>query len=165
MNESSNGTESIDAGADANEAGRVAALLDVDAARLDYVVRAVVVGTAVGVVGGVGTFMFGNPDVTPFADRPALALLPVILAGVYAHLLSRTLEESFGAAVVGFVVGAAVSIALWLSPVLVLPYSGLAAELMAAPRIRDAVVDVMTVYLLLYGGAYLGAVSVGGLTD
>lgn len=123
-------------------------------------IRAIGLGVAV----GVGTFLFGNTDVTPFPTRPRLALVPIALAGVYASLLARTLRESFAAAV-GFVVGTAVAITLWLTPVLALPYTGVTAELMAAPRIRDAVVDVLTVYLLIYAGSYLGTVTIGGFTE
>jgi len=141
------------------------ARLGVRERRAALALRALLVGTAVGLVGGVGTYMFGNPDVTPFAGRPHLALVPVVLAGAYAQLLARSLRESFGAAAVAFVVGAAVSVLLWVSPVLLLPYSGVAAELVAAPRVRDAVVDVLTVYLLVFGGSYLATVTVAGLQE
>lgn len=150
---------------DANSSMAPCSGFEIDSARLELAIRAIVIGTAVGVVGGVGTFMFGNPDVTPFPTHPLLPLVPIVAAGFYAHLLARSLRESFGAAAVGFLVGSAVSIALWVSPVLLLSYTGLAAELMAAPRLRDGVVDVMTVYLVIFAGSYLATVIGGGVTE
>ena len=128
-------------------------------------VRALVVGSATGVVGGLGTFMVGNGEAFPLPESAWLALVPVALAGLYTHWLARDLRESFAAASVAFVVGCLVCIGAWLYPVYAMGYTGFLAELAGAPRLRDAVVDVFSVYLLLFGASYLAAITIDGLRE
>lgn len=133
--------------------------------RTAFLLRTLVVGTVAGIVAGAATFVAGNIDVSPIPGYSWLPLLAVVLAGVYVHLLVDTLRESFAAAGVAFLVGGVVCIAAWIYPVFALGYTGMLAELMIAPRLRDAVVDVITLQLMLFAAGYLGAVTVFGLLE
>lgn len=128
-------------------------------------IRATVIGLLTGIVGGLGTFVFSNADVSPVAGSPNLALLPVVLSGVYVHLFAADLRESFTAAGVAFLVGAAVCIGAWVWPVYALGYTGVLAELVGAPRLRNGVVNVITVYLMVFGASYLTTLSVTAFTE
>lgn len=132
--------------------------------RTAFLIRSGTVGVLVGVVVGLATFMAGHEDLMPAGDH-RVALAAVALAGVYAHLLTSGLRESVAAAGVAFGVGAAVCIGAWLWPVYTLGYTGALAELVGAPRLRDAVVDVLTIQLLVFGGGYLAAVTYEGVTE
>jgi hypothetical protein len=128
-------------------------------------IRATVIGTFTGIVGGFGTFVFGNADVSPVAGDPFLALLVVVLSGVYAHVFAADLRESFTAAGIAFLVGAGVCIAAWVWPVYALGYTGVLAELVGAPRLRNGVVNVITVYLMVFGASYLTTLSVTAFAE
>lgn len=128
-------------------------------------IRAAIIGTLTGIVGGVGTFVFGNTDVSPVVGQPNLALLAIVLSGVYVHLFAADLRESFTAAGIAFLTGAIVCIGAWLWPVHALGYTGVLAELVGAPRLRDGVVNVITVYLMVFGASYLTTLSVTAYTE
>jgi len=128
-------------------------------------VRATVIGVATGVVAGLGTFVFGNSNVSPVAGSPNLALAAIALAGAYAHLLAADLRESFTTAGVAFLVGSAVCIGAWLWPVYALGYTGVLAELVGAPRFRNGVVNVITIQLMVFTASYLATLSLTAVTE
>lgn len=127
--------------------------------------RATAIGLLTGVVGGFGTFVFGNTDVSPIAGSPRLALVAVVLSGAYVHLFAADLRESFTAAGIAFLVGAVVCIGAWIWPVYALGYTGVLAELVGAPRLRNGVVNVITIYLMVFGASYLTTLSVTAFTE
>lgn len=128
-------------------------------------IRATIIGALTGIVGGFGTFVFSNADLSPIAGNPTLALLAVVLSGVYVHLFAADLRESFTAAGVAFLVGAVVCIGAWVWPVYALGYTGVLAELVGAPRLRNGVVNVITVYLVVFGASYLATLSVTAFAE
>ncbi|MFB6236146.1 MAG: hypothetical protein ABEH81_12535 [Halopenitus sp.] len=128
-------------------------------------IRATIIGVLTGIVGGLGTFVFSNTDVSPIAGDPKLALIPIVLSGVYAHLFAADLRESFTAAGVAFLVGAVVCIGAWVWPVYALGYTGVLAELVGAPRLRNGVVNVITIYLMVFGASYLATLSLTAVRE
>lgn len=126
------------------------------------ITRVILIGLVVGILGGMGTFVYSRPAVSPYGNS-ALGLVFLALAGGYTHLLARTMWESVRAMVVGFVVGMATTILAWVLPLWLVPLHPSVRDLLIMSYLQQAVATVVMAYLLVYFAGYFLVVSVDGL--
>lgn len=126
------------------------------------ITRVLLIGIAVGILGGMGTFVYSRPGVSPYGNS-ALGLVFLALAGGYTHLLARTMWESVRAMVVGFVVGVATTILAWVLPLWYVPIHPSVRDLLIMNYLQQAVATVVMAYLLVYFAGYFLVVSLDGL--
>ena len=126
------------------------------------IARIVLIGLVVGILGGMGTFVYSRPAVSPYGDS-VLGLVFLALAGGYTHLLARTMWESVRAMVVGFVVGMATTILAWVLPLWLVPIHPSVRDLLIMSYLQQAVATVVMAYLLVYFAGYFVVVSLDGL--
>lgn len=123
--------------------------------------RILLVGTATGILGGMGTFSYTRIDLSPF-DAAWLPLVFVGLAGAYTHLLAVDMRSGTIAMIVAFVVGGLTNIAAWTSPIFLLSYGGVARDLALMAQLQQSLISLLMVYLLIYLGGYFAAVTISG---
>ena len=117
-------------------------------------------GVGTGVVAGMASFVYNMSDLTPVSVDPALFLVITMLAGVFAHLLSKTLRESIRVGLVGYFSGGATVVAAWIAPLWMVPYSSSARAVLLPKLAGEAVTAAFLVFTATFFGAYLAAVSV-----
>lgn len=109
-------------------------------------------GVSVGLLAGMGAFVYNMAQFVPLDVGARLLLVPMACAGAFAHLLAPTLRRSIRLGLTGFFVGLLVLFAAWIAPL------GLVAEL-AAPRqdlLPEMAGDAFTAAFLNYSPTYLG---------
>lgn len=107
---------------------------------------------SIGVLAGMGAFVYNATEFVPFEVDERVLLLPMFAAGVFAHLFSSTLQESTRLAIFGFFGGLAVFLAGWIAPLWILPYSTTAIDIM----LPSMVGEVMSAAFLNYSATFLG---------
>lgn len=81
------------------------------------------VGTATGVLGGMGAYLFVSAQFLPVAVRPPLFVGIALLAGVFASVLVPNLPDAtLGVMVGGFVVMGVMAVC-WVAPSLLSPWA------------------------------------------
>lgn len=123
--------------------------------------RILLVGTATGILGGMGTFSYTRIDLSPF-DAAWLPLVFVGLAGAYTHLLAADMRSGTIAMIVAFVVGGLTNIAAWTSPIFLLSFGGVGRDLALMAQLQQSLISLLMVYLLIYLGGYFATVTISG---
>lgn len=126
-----------------------------------FLVRA---GT-IGILAGMGAFVYNSTQFLPADVDAELLLVPVFAAGVFAHLFAPSLRRSVRLGIAGFFVGLAVFVATWLAPLFVLPFSHAAIDLLLPSMVGDVASAAFLNYSPTYLGGYLLAVSVGAFVQ
>ncbi|MFB6267210.1 MAG: hypothetical protein ABEI31_06090 [Halodesulfurarchaeum sp.] len=124
--------------------------------------RVVFVGLVVGVLAGMGTFVFSRPSLSP-TGSPWLGILLLAGAGAYAHLLSRSTWESVRGMVVGFVVGVGTTIGAWVVPLWLVPMPTAAREVLFMAYLQQALTTIFMAFVLVYFAGYFLIVSLEGI--
>ncbi len=126
------------------------------------ITRVILIGLVVGILGGMGTFVYSRPGVSPYGDS-ILGLVFLALAGGYTHVLARTMWESVRAMVVGFLVGMGTTILAWVLPLWLVPLHPSLRDLLIMSYLQQAVATVLMAYLLVYFAGYFLVVSIDGI--
>lgn len=124
--------------------------------------RLLALGSLIGVVAGLGTFMFLRKSFLPWGVSETVPLVIVGVAGAYTHLLSRDLSEGISLSIIAVVVGLVVHVVAWITPLWVLGFSPFARDLLLPKMIGEALASGMPTYLITFYGVYLSVVLVGG---
>lgn len=127
--------------------------------------RAIGVGAVTGVLGGMNAFMVSRAGLLPSPIDGAIALLLVLIAGVYTHLLVYTLKESVTAAIIGLGVGGVTLVTAWIAPLWLLQYPPGARDVLLPGLLQRAVTDAMSTLLIIYLCGYFATLTVGGYLD
>lgn len=126
------------------------------------ITRVVLIGLAVGILGGMGTFIYSRPLVSPFGDS-IVGLVILGLAGGFTHLLARSMWESVRAMVVGFVIGVATTVLAWVAPLWIVGIHPRARDLIIMGYLQQAFATIVMAYLLVYFAGYFVVVTLDGL--
>lgn len=127
--------------------------------------RLLAVGSLVGVVAGMGSFMFINDQLMPWGVSNAWALAIIGLAGAYTHLLAIDLSESITLSLVAVVAGFAVHVGAWVSPLWVLSYPPAARDVLLPRMLGEAVAGGLLIYVLTFYGSYFGAIFLASYVE
>ncbi len=117
-------------------------------------------GVLTGVIGGMAAFTYRQSDLMASSIDPKYLLLLLAFAGAFAHLLAYDLRESIRIGLLGFVVGGITLVVSWISPLWLLSYSGTTRDLLLPRLLGNAVADAILVYMAVFFGAYLLALTV-----
>ncbi|WP_135829055.1 hypothetical protein [Halorussus halobius] len=120
---------------------------------------------AVGVLAGMGAFVYNSTQFLTFDVDARLLLAPMFAAGVFAHAFAPSLRESVRLGIAGFFAGLAVFVAAWLAPLFVLPFPDSAIDLLLPSMMGDVTSAAFLNYSPTYLGGYLLAVSVGAFLE
>lgn len=132
-----------------------------DVGRLRIIATTLAKALAVGVLGGVATFVYTRADLMTVNLDPQLVLGFVALAGVFVHMLTATLRESIRFCLVAFIIGGIVLVGVWVAPLWILPYSPAARDVLLPKLVGEAVIGgFLATYSVVFLGAYLTAVCV-----
>lgn len=139
-----------------------------DAERTSYsrrVGRFLVRGGSIGVLAGMGAFVYNSTQFLPADLDVRLLLVPVFAAGVFAHLFAASLRESVRIGILGFFVGLFVFLAAWMAPLFVLSFPNAAIDLLLPSMVGDAASAAFLNYSPTYLGGYLIAVSIAAFWE
>lgn len=122
---------------------------------LRRVARFAAKGLAVGVLAGMGAFVYHMPQfVVDVADWILLA--PMVVAGAFAHLFASTLRRSIRLGLAGFFVGLVVLAVSWIAPLWILGYPPAIRDVLLLERIGQEVVTAAVInYSAAFAGGYL----------
>lgn len=120
-------------------------------------------GVGVGILGGMGTFLYTRRAFLPDAVDPVWALVVIGLIAVLTHRLAQTLEESITLALVGMTSGIGVHVIAWAAPLWILPYSPAARDLLLPAMVGRGFTVAVLVYPVVFLGAYLTAILLDGV--
>ncbi|WP_158057445.1 hypothetical protein [Halorussus halophilus] len=127
--------------------------------------RLLTLGSLVGVVAGMGSFMYIKASFIPWGVDPAWALVLVAIAGAYAHFFSEDLADSITLSLVAVVVGLGIHVTAWIAPLWILNYPPAARDLLLPGMLGRAVSSGILAYLLTFYAAYFTVLLVGGVLD
>lgn len=127
--------------------------------------RLLTLGTLVGTVAGMGSFMYIKESFMPWGVAPAWALVIIAIAGAYAHFFSEDLSDSITLSLVAVVVGLAVHTTAWIAPLWILDYPPAARDLLLPRMLGRALSSGILAYLLTFYAAYFTTLLVGGILD
>ncbi len=117
-------------------------------------------GAVVGLIGGMAAFTYNQSELMVVSMDPTLVLVPLALAGVFAHLVAHDLHESIRVGLVGFFVGTLALVLAWVAPLWILPYTAGARDILLPKLTGTAIVAAIIVYGAVYLGAYLSTLIV-----
>ena len=120
---------------------------------------------AVGMLAGMGGFVYNSTQFVAADVDTRLFLVPMFAAGVFAHLLAPSLRESVRLGIAGFFAGLAVFVAAWLSPLFVLAFPRAAIDLLLPSMLGDATSAAFLNYSPTYLSGYLLAVSISAFME
>lgn len=115
---------------------------------------------SVGLLAGMGAFVYNKTQFLVVDVDVRLLLVPVIAAGAFAHLFAPTLRRSIRLGLVGFFVGLSVFVAAWVAPLWILDYSSTGREFLFLKLGRQAFTAAFINYAAAYLGGYLFTVSI-----
>lgn len=119
----------------------------------------------IGVLAGMGAFVYNTPQFLRVSGDGWLLLVPMFAAGVFAYQFANTLQESVRLAVLGFFGGLAVFLVGWVAPLWILPYSKVAIDVMLPAMVGEVLSAAFINYAGTYLGGYLLNVSVAGFWE
>ncbi|MCO8246994.1 MULTISPECIES: hypothetical protein [unclassified Haladaptatus] len=117
-------------------------------------------GILTGIIGGMAAFTYTQSSLITWTINPQYILLLVASTGAFAHLLAYDLHESIRIGIVAFLSGTITLTLSWVAPLLLLPYSGTARDLLLPRLLGNALRDVLLVYAGVFLGAYLLTLTV-----
>jgi hypothetical protein len=121
-----------------------------------FLVRA----SAVGILAGMGGFVYNSTQFLTADVGVRLLLVPMFAAGVFAHLLAPSLRESVRLGIAGFFGGLTIFVSAWLAPLFVLSFPTAAIDLLPS-----MVGDVASAAFLNYSPSHLGGYLLAVSTD
>lgn len=129
--------------------------------RLPLAARAV----SLGVVGGLGTFMYTHGRLLPHGVSLWVPLALVAVTGAYAAVLSTTLTDRVSNAIFGSVVAYVVTVGAKTSALLAMSYPAGAGLLLFAKLAAKATTAYVLVYPLTFLGGFFALVVLEGLRE
>ncbi|MFH5798400.1 hypothetical protein [Haladaptatus sp. CMAA 1911] len=120
----------------------------------------IVKGAVVGLIGGMAAFTYNLSELMVVSIDPTYVLVPLALAGVFAHLVAYDLHESIRVGLVGFFVGCVALVLAWVAPLWILPYTSGARDILIPKLTGTAIVAAIIVHGAVYLGAYLSTLLV-----
>lgn len=120
---------------------------------------------SVGLVAGAGAFAYNMPQFVSLGVGDRLLLVPVLAGGVFSHLFAPTLRRSIRLCLAGFFVGLTGLVAAWTAPLVALPYSPGAVDVLLPKLMREAITVAFINFSPTYLGGYLLAVSVAAFWE
>lgn len=124
--------------------------------------RLLFIGTLTGIVGGMGTFLFVNPEVIPLELGENWALFIISVAGIYTHVIAADLRESISVAIIASLVGIGVHMVASIAPLWILSYHPIALDILLPFMIGRAWTGGVVGSLAIFFGAYCATVLVDG---
>lgn len=135
-------------------------------------VRMLLTAVGVGAVSGMATFVYVQDSLVPAWYTHWWALAVIAAAGGFAHVFTRNLEESMAAALLGVVLGFAVHIGAYVSPLYVLDdppepteffwYDPQVQDMLLANLVGRASTTAILAYFMAFMSGYLLVVSIYG---
>lgn len=122
-------------------------------------------GVSVGLLAGMGAFVYNKTQFLVVDVDVRLLLIPVIAAGAFAHLFAPTLRRSIRLGLTGFFVGLLVFVGAWVAPLWILDYSSTGRQFLFLKLGRQAFTAAFINYAAAYLGGYLLTVSVAALWE
>lgn len=122
-------------------------------------------GVSVGLLAGMGAFVYNMPQFLVADVGARLLLVPVVAAGAFAHLFEPTLRRSVRLGLAGFFVGLFVFVGAWVAPLWILEYSSSGREILLLEMGREAFAAAFINYAAAYLGGYLLTVSVAAFWE
>jgi hypothetical protein len=119
----------------------------------------------IGLLAGMGAFVYNGTQFLPFEVDPRLLLVPILLASAFARLFASSLRESVQLALAGFFIGAATFVGAWIAPLWILPYSPVARDILLPKLTGSAISAGFLNFSPTYLGGYLATVSVSVLWE
>lgn len=116
-------------------------------------------GLSIGLMAGMGAFVYNATQFLPTELDVRVLLVPVFAAGAFAHLFSSSLQESVRLGLAGFFGGLFVFLAAWIAPLWILPYSNTALDIMLPSMVGEAISAAFINWSPSYLGGYLLTVS------
>lgn len=127
--------------------------------------RFLVKGLSLGLLAGMGAFVYNATQFVPFEVDVRLLLVPVFAAGAFAHLFADSLRDSIRLGLAGFFVGLVVFASAWIAPLWIVSYSPVARDIMLLKLAGDAISAAFLTYSATYLGGYLATVSVAAFWE
>lgn len=122
-------------------------------------------GLSIGLLAGMGAFVYNGTQFLTLELDARLLLVPVLLAGAFAHLFAPSLRESVRLAVVGLFVGLVLFVGVWLAPLWILSYPPVARDVLLPKLAGDALSASFLSFAPAYLTGYLFTVSVGAFWE
>lgn len=117
-------------------------------------------GLSIGLLAGMGAFVYNGTQFLTFELDPRLLLVPILLAGGFARLFASSLRESVRLALGGFFLGIATFVGAWVAPLWILSYSPAARDILLPKLAGNAISAGFLTFSPAYLGGYLLTVSV-----
>lgn len=122
-------------------------------------------GVAVGLLAGMGAFVYNTPQFVGLGADAKLLLVPMVGAGAFAHLFASSLRDSIRLGLTGFFVGLAVFVGAWIAPLWMLSYPPTARDVLLPEMVGDVMSAAFLNYAAAYLGGYLLTVSLGAFWE
>jgi hypothetical protein len=122
-------------------------------------------GLSIGLLAGMGAFVYNGTQFLPFEIAVQLLLVPMLLAGGFARLFASSLRESVRLALAGFFVGLATFVGAWVAPLWILSYSPVARDVLLPKLAGNAISAGFLTFSPAYLTGYLLIVSVSVLWE
>lgn len=123
------------------------------------------VAVAVGMLAGMGSFLFAKGGLLPDGIAPWMAAAVVLFAGGAVPAFTDSLREGIRTALAGYVLGIATLTLAWVGPWWVLPFAPGARDLLLYTRLGQVAVHAISSLLLPYFTGYLTVLLVVGYLD
>lgn len=123
-------------------------------------------GLAVGLLAGMGAFVYHMTQFVAVDVDYRVFLAPMVAAGAFAHLFAPSLRRSVRLGLGGFFVGLVVLVGAWVAPLWILGYPPSMRDFLLLNRIGQMVVTAAVInYAATYAGGYLFTVSIGAIWE
>lgn len=122
-------------------------------------------GLGVGLLAGMGAFVYNAPQFVTVEVDLRLLLVPVFVAGVFAHLFADSLRRSVRLGLAGFFLGLVVFVGAWVAPLWILSYPAPARDVLLPKMMGDALSAAFLTFSAAYLGGYLLTVSVAAFWE
>jgi hypothetical protein len=125
-------------------------------------IRLLALGSLIGVVAGLGTFMFLNPQFLPWGISETVPLALIGVAGAYTHFFAEDLSEGISLSVIAVVIAIVIHVVAWIAPLWILSYPPFARDLLLPQMVGEALASGIPTCLIAFYGVYFSVVLVGG---
>ncbi|MFB6149489.1 MAG: hypothetical protein ABEJ48_07480 [Halobacteriales archaeon] len=121
--------------------------------------RMAIVGIGCGWIGGAAMFVATLPKVMAFKEFSGYPILFVVLAGIFAYLLSSSLGESIYTILICFLSGMGFMMAGQIAPLYILGYSQASRNALMIPFLAQVVTVGITKFLYYLVIGYMAAIG------
>ena len=123
-------------------------------------------GLSVGLLAGMGAFVYHMTQFVVVEVDSWVLLLPMVAAGAFAHLFAPSLRRSVRLGLAGFFLGLVVLVGAWIAPLWILGYPPLMRDFLLLNRIGQEVVTAAVInYSAAYATGYLFTLSVTAIWE